>query len=205
MARRVLSAAALVPHECLRAGRLAGLGAEPEPLVGHHPVPVRHRPCPVVAPSRRGSGRRGASSRGRPRHEERQLALSPCLSWAPGASRQQCARCSGGQPRGVMARMGHSSTRAALLYQDASTDHDRAIAGAVSGMVGMPRRGRADDGERVTRERVTVSCLRTSRTDVSGHGGRSGSAVDGGVGVTLDGVQGASGHHRCCCGGAPPG
>jgi hypothetical protein len=41
--------------------------------------------------------------------------------------------------RELMARMGHSSTRAALIYQHASRDRDRAIAAAVSARIEAAR------------------------------------------------------------------
>jgi Phage integrase family len=41
--------------------------------------------------------------------------------------------------RELMARMGHSSTRAALIYQHASRDRERAIAAAVSARVEAAR------------------------------------------------------------------
>lgn len=40
-----------------------------------------------------------------------------------------------------MARMGHSTARAALIYQHASADRDRLIADALSGLVQKGRRG----------------------------------------------------------------
>ena len=41
--------------------------------------------------------------------------------------------------RELMARMGHNSTRAALIYQHASRDRDRAIAAAVSARIEAAR------------------------------------------------------------------
>ena len=38
-----------------------------------------------------------------------------------------------------MAALGHSSTRAALIYQHATRDRDRAIAMALGGLVGQVR------------------------------------------------------------------
>jgi hypothetical protein len=38
-----------------------------------------------------------------------------------------------------MARLGHSSTRAALIYQDATRDRDQAIAKALGGLVQQVR------------------------------------------------------------------
>ena len=45
----------------------------------------------------------------------------------------------GASLRELMARMGHSSTRAALIYQHASRDRERAIAAAVSARVEAAR------------------------------------------------------------------
>ncbi|MEU6892160.1 tyrosine-type recombinase/integrase [Streptomyces sp. NPDC046557] len=51
----------------------------------------------------------------------------------------------GASTRELMARMGHSTARAALIYQHASADRDRLIADALSGLV---ERGRRDTDER---------------------------------------------------------
>ncbi|MER5913445.1 tyrosine-type recombinase/integrase [Streptomyces sp. NPDC001982] len=45
------------------------------------------------------------------------------------------AASTGAGTRELMARMGHSTARAALIYQHASAEHDRLIADAVSGLV----------------------------------------------------------------------
>jgi hypothetical protein len=49
---------------------------------------------------------------------------------------------SGATTRELMHRMGHGSMRAALIYQHATTDRDRAIADALSDVVDA---GRAED------------------------------------------------------------
>ena len=54
--------------------------------------------------------------------------------------------------RELMARMGHSSTRAALIYQHASRDRERAIAAAVSARVEAARpKGEGHDRARPPR------------------------------------------------------
>lgn len=50
------------------------------------------------------------------------------------------AASTGASTRELMSRMGHSSTRAALIYQHASADRDRLIADAVSGLVEKARK-----------------------------------------------------------------
>ena len=45
------------------------------------------------------------------------------------------AAATGASLRELMARLGHSSTRAALMYQHASRDRDQAIARALGGLV----------------------------------------------------------------------
>ncbi|THA47194.1 site-specific integrase [Streptomyces sp. A1136] len=55
------------------------------------------------------------------------------------------AASTGASTRELMARMGHSTARAALIYQHASADRDRLIADALSGLV---ERGRKDTDER---------------------------------------------------------
>ncbi|MGM9384263.1 tyrosine-type recombinase/integrase [Streptomyces antibioticus] len=50
------------------------------------------------------------------------------------------AASTGASTRELMARMGHSSARAALIYQHASADRDRLIADAVSGLVNKGRK-----------------------------------------------------------------
>jgi hypothetical protein len=45
------------------------------------------------------------------------------------------AASTGASTRELMSRMGHSTARAALIYQHASADRDRLIADAVSGLV----------------------------------------------------------------------
>lgn len=51
------------------------------------------------------------------------------------------AASTGASTRELMARMGHSTARAALIYQHASADRDRLIADAVSGLVDEGRKG----------------------------------------------------------------
>ncbi|MCZ0999008.1 tyrosine-type recombinase/integrase [Streptomyces mirabilis] len=50
------------------------------------------------------------------------------------------AASTGASTRELMARMGHSTARAALIYQHASADRDRLIADAVSGLVDKGRK-----------------------------------------------------------------
>ncbi|MEU9001291.1 tyrosine-type recombinase/integrase [Streptomyces sp. NPDC048551] len=50
------------------------------------------------------------------------------------------AASTGASTRELMSRMGHSSARAALIYQHASADRDRLIADAVSGLVNKGRK-----------------------------------------------------------------
>ncbi|PBC63571.1 hypothetical protein BKI49_12300 [Streptomyces sp. Tue6028] len=50
------------------------------------------------------------------------------------------AASTGASTRELMARMGHSTARAALIYQHASADRDRLIADAVSGLVKKGRK-----------------------------------------------------------------
>ncbi len=45
----------------------------------------------------------------------------------------------------LMARLGHSSTRAALIYQHATRDRDQAIAKALGGLVQQVRLSSADE------------------------------------------------------------
>ncbi|GGQ64093.1 tyrosine-type recombinase/integrase [Streptomyces pilosus] len=52
------------------------------------------------------------------------------------------AASTGASTRELMARMGHSTARAALIYQHASAERDRLIADAVSGLVDRGRKGR---------------------------------------------------------------
>ncbi|MEU7338255.1 site-specific integrase [Streptomyces sp. NPDC007074] len=51
------------------------------------------------------------------------------------------AASTGASTRELMSRMGHSTARAALIYQHASADRDRLIADAVSGLVKKGRKG----------------------------------------------------------------
>ncbi|MGW1068039.1 hypothetical protein ACWD4F_26360 [Streptomyces aureus] len=50
------------------------------------------------------------------------------------------AASTGASTRELMARMGHSTARAALIHQHASADRDRLIADAVSGLVKKGRK-----------------------------------------------------------------
>jgi integrase len=50
------------------------------------------------------------------------------------------AASTGASTRELMSRMGHSTARAALIYQHASADRDRLIADAVSGLVNEARK-----------------------------------------------------------------
>ncbi|MGW4101845.1 tyrosine-type recombinase/integrase [Streptomyces sp. NPDC004976] len=52
------------------------------------------------------------------------------------------AASTGASTRELMARMGHSTARAALIYQHASAERDRLIADAVSGLVDRGREGK---------------------------------------------------------------
>ncbi|MBT2907471.1 tyrosine-type recombinase/integrase [Streptomyces sp. McG8] len=52
------------------------------------------------------------------------------------------AASTGASTRELMARMGHSTARAALIYQHASAERDRLIADAVSGLVDRGRTGK---------------------------------------------------------------
>jgi integrase len=55
------------------------------------------------------------------------------------------AAATGASLKELMTRLGHSSTRAALIYQHASRDHDQAIARALGGLVQQVRMTRDDD------------------------------------------------------------
>jgi hypothetical protein len=57
--------------------------------------------------------------------------------------------------RELMARMGHSSTRAALIYQHASRDRERAIAAAVSARVEAAR-PKVEGHDRARRPRLSA-------------------------------------------------
>jgi hypothetical protein len=50
----------------------------------------------------------------------------------------------------LMARLGHSSTRAAMIYQHATRDRDQAIAKALGGLVQQLRATTADGPEEVS-------------------------------------------------------
>jgi hypothetical protein len=81
-----------------------------------------------------------------------------------------------------MARLGHSSTRAALIYQHATRDRDQAIAMALGGLarqVGMSAAARPEEPrERHDRPRVWHVCGTTmasepvAPTQLPGHQGR---------------------------------
>jgi integrase len=55
------------------------------------------------------------------------------------------AAATGASLKELMARLGHSSTRAALIYQHATRDRDQAIAKALGGLVQQVRTRRGDD------------------------------------------------------------
>lgn len=54
------------------------------------------------------------------------------------------AASTGASTRELMARMGHSTARAALIYQHASAERDRLIADALSGLVDRGRKTRPE-------------------------------------------------------------
>jgi len=54
------------------------------------------------------------------------------------------AAATGASLKELMARLGHSSTRAALIYQYASRDRDQAIARALGGLVQQVRTATSD-------------------------------------------------------------
>jgi integrase len=55
------------------------------------------------------------------------------------------AAATGASVKELMARLGHSSTRAALIYQHATRDRDQSIAEALGGLVQQVRTTRGDD------------------------------------------------------------
>jgi hypothetical protein len=63
------------------------------------------------------------------------------------------AAATGASTRELMARMGHASPRAALIYQHATSDRDQAIASALSGLASEAdvRRLEARDGHAMER------------------------------------------------------
>jgi integrase len=63
------------------------------------------------------------------------------------------AAATGASTRELMARMGHASAQAALIYQHATADRDRAIATALSELAGHERKSRGD----VTPQRPVVA------------------------------------------------
>jgi integrase len=58
----------------------------------------------------------------------------------------------GASLRELMARLGHSSVRAAMIYQHATRDRDQAIAKALGGLVREVREARNNQAERTERE-----------------------------------------------------
>jgi hypothetical protein len=57
------------------------------------------------------------------------------------------AAATGASLRELMTRMGHSSTRAALIYQHATSERDRLIAAGVDGLVQRYRTAGSGDGQ----------------------------------------------------------
>ncbi|MFF3649751.1 hypothetical protein ACFYXV_13995 [Streptomyces sp. NPDC002181] len=57
------------------------------------------------------------------------------------------AGSTGASTRGLMARMGHSTARAALIYQDAGADRDRFLADALSKLVQGTKGTRKEHGQ----------------------------------------------------------
>lgn len=55
------------------------------------------------------------------------------------------AASTGASTRELMSRMGHSSVRAAMIYQHQTAERDRAIADAMSRPSGAPGRGQAGE------------------------------------------------------------
>ena len=69
------------------------------------------------------------------------------------------AATTGASRRELMARLGHSSTRAALIYQHATRDRDKAIALALGDLVREVRTAQSDEvpeGRSLTHDRLTV-------------------------------------------------
>ncbi len=62
------------------------------------------------------------------------------------------AAATGASLKELMARLGHSSVRAAMIYQHATRDRDQAIAKALGGLVREVRATRNDQAERTERE-----------------------------------------------------
>lgn len=54
------------------------------------------------------------------------------------------AAATGASTRELMARMGHASTRAAMIYQHATSDRDAALARALDDLVRRSRQGMGD-------------------------------------------------------------
>ncbi len=64
------------------------------------------------------------------------------------------AAATGASLRELMERMGHSSTRAALIYQHASRERDEAIASALGEAFAQARAGRVTSGKRSGTQRA---------------------------------------------------
>lgn len=60
------------------------------------------------------------------------------------------AAAAGASLKELMARLGHSSTRAAMIYQHATRDRDQAIAEALGGLVQQVRATTEDRPEEVS-------------------------------------------------------
>jgi integrase len=52
----------------------------------------------------------------------------------------------------LMARLGHSSVRAAMIYQHATSDRDKVIAKALGGLIRQATEARDRDGKRGERD-----------------------------------------------------
>ena len=80
------------------------------------------------------------------------------------------------QPQGTDGRLGHSSTRAALIYQHATRDRDQAIAMAIGGLarqVGMATAGRSEEPQ----EGMTAAVWHVCGTTMAGEPIRSAAAA----------------------------
>ncbi|MFJ6163739.1 hypothetical protein ACIQH6_01355 [Micromonospora orduensis] len=67
-------------------------------------------------------------------------AILGCTSTTCGTPTTRSRRGTGASTRELMARMGHDSPQAAMIYQHATSEADRAIAQAVSGAVKAERK-----------------------------------------------------------------
>ena len=134
------------------------------PELAQHLERYTTSPSPVVFPNSKDQPIRRASFRSVWLLARRRAGLPELRFHDLRHTGDTLAAATGARPKELMARMGHASMRAALIYQHATTDRDAAIAAALSQLA----LGEVATAEPATRERPPLRAAGRARTRATG-------------------------------------